>query len=211
MVVAHLLPVWGVWFDHWNASGVFLVYCLESYLIGIFQLLKMGICTWLGAPSQRTEEGPLPAPQTGQGIFLMAFFTLHYGLFMFVQTQLFLGVSGTPEQLGASGNMDLLIHLPQYLDRQSLLLLLVFSMGYLFYLIRDFLLSGQFRKLKASDLMFEPYGRVLVQQVTVILGGFFLALDLGAVFILMFAVIRIVIELMPQAFFRLVESAAQQG
>src|SRR5436190_4785929 len=41
LLVANLLPVVGVWFLHWSAQEVFVVYCLETIIIGIFALLKM--------------------------------------------------------------------------------------------------------------------------------------------------------------------------
>jgi hypothetical protein len=42
--------------------------------------------------------------------------------------------------------------------------------------------------------MFQPYGRIFVQQVTVILGSMFLSFGAGKVFILVFALIKIFFE-----------------
>ena len=41
LVAANLLPVIGVWFLNWSAQEVFLVYCLETIIIGGFTLIKM--------------------------------------------------------------------------------------------------------------------------------------------------------------------------
>ena len=41
LIIANLFPVYGVWFHQWNAKEVFLVYCLETIIIGFFALLKM--------------------------------------------------------------------------------------------------------------------------------------------------------------------------
>ena len=73
------VPVAGVWFWNWSPEEVFLVYCLETMIIGIFNLLKMGIVTatrktdiWYNGPS-RTKQS---------GLFFMLFFLVHYGIFV---------------------------------------------------------------------------------------------------------------------------------
>jgi hypothetical protein len=42
--------------------------------------------------------------------------------------------------------------------------------------------------------MFQPYGRIFIQQVTVIIGSMFLSFGAGKVFILIFAAIKIFFE-----------------
>jgi uncharacterized membrane protein len=42
--------------------------------------------------------------------------------------------------------------------------------------------------------MFQPYGRIFIQQVTVILGSMFLSFGAGKIFILVFALIKIFFE-----------------
>jgi Family of unknown function (DUF6498) len=44
-------------------------------------------------------------------------------------------------------------------------------------------------------LMFQPYGRIFVQQFTVIVGSMFLTFGAGKIFILVFAAIKIFFEL----------------
>ena len=41
LIAANIVPVYGVWFLNWSAGEVFLVYCLETIIIGFFTLLKM--------------------------------------------------------------------------------------------------------------------------------------------------------------------------
>jgi hypothetical protein len=43
-------------------------------------------------------------------------------------------------------------------------------------------------------LMFQPYGRIFVQQITVIVGSIFLSFGAGKIFILIFAAIKIFFE-----------------
>jgi hypothetical protein len=42
--------------------------------------------------------------------------------------------------------------------------------------------------------MFQPYGRIFIQQITVILGSTFLSFGAGKLFILVFAFIKIFFE-----------------
>ena len=41
LIIANLIPVIGVWFLNWSAKEVFIVYCLETIIIGFFTLLKL--------------------------------------------------------------------------------------------------------------------------------------------------------------------------
>ena len=41
LILANLIPVYGVWFEGWNAAHIFLVFCLETIIIGIFNVVKM--------------------------------------------------------------------------------------------------------------------------------------------------------------------------
>ena len=44
------------------------------------------------------------------------------------------------------------------------------------------------------QLMFQPYGRIFIQQFTVILGSMFLTFGAGKIFILVFAAVKIYFE-----------------
>ena len=44
-------------------------------------------------------------------------------------------------------------------------------------------------------LMFQPYGRIFIQQFTVLLGSIFLSLGGGKIFIMIFAFIKIIFEI----------------
>ena len=57
--------------------------------------------------------------------------------------------------------------------------------------------------------MFQPYGRIFIQQVTVILGSMFLSFGAGTVFILIFAAIKIFFEIFID--FNLITKKAAAG
>ena len=70
----------------------------------------------------------------------------------------------------------------------------VFTVSYGFRMTTDFILSGDYKTSSLGYLMFQPYGRIFIQQVTVILGSMFLSFGAGKIFILIFAAIKIFFE-----------------
>jgi hypothetical protein len=61
-------------------------------------------------------------------------------------------------------------------------------------MLQDFILSGEYKTISLSILMFQPYMRIFVQQFTVIIGSIFLAFGAGKIFILIFTLVMIVFE-----------------
>ena len=75
-------------------------------------------------------------------------------------------------------------------------MLLAFIIGYLAKSFIPFLLNGDYKKQPMMLIMFMPYGRIFVQQFTVILGSMFLSLGAGKVFILIFVLAKLAFELL---------------
>jgi hypothetical protein len=69
-----------------------------------------------------------------------------------------------------------------------------FVVSYLATDLFPFLARGQHRTVPMMLLMFQPYGRIFIQQVIVIIGSMFLALGADKGFILVFAVVKIIFE-----------------
>ena len=190
LIAVNLLPIAGVWAWDWNPKEVFLVYCLESIIIGIFTLFKMSIVS-LTRKKDTWYNGETKSKQPG--ILFMLFFLVHYGIFVGVQMGIFFGVSGI------SGNKNITVFnffykWPELINNEILLMLGAFVFCYGFKMIIDFVLSGQYRTIPMMTLMFQPYGRIFIQQITVIVGSMFLVLGAGKVFILVFAIVKIFFE-----------------
>lgn len=90
LILVNLVPLYGVWFLGWDANRIFLIYCLETILIGIFNVFKMLTILSTGNIKDKTtiEEYPIFF-----GIFMVVFFMFHFGFFIFVQTQIFFAIS----------------------------------------------------------------------------------------------------------------------
>jgi hypothetical protein len=190
LIAANLLPVAGVWLWNWSPNEVFMVYALETVIIGLFTLVKMGIVTTV----RKTDIWYNGASRTKQpGLFFMFFFLVHYGIFVAIQTGLFIEVSGIGRSLHR-GFFDFFLHWPQYLGNNAYYMLAGFLISYGFSMYWNFLRTRQYRTISMMQLMFQPYGRIFIQQFTVILGSMFLSFGAGKIFIFIFAAVKLFFE-----------------
>lgn len=190
LIIANLIPVYGVWFEGWNAAQIFLVFCLETVIIGLFNVVKMGCVTLFVRPTDiwSTQGG---ITRMG-GLFFIVFFIIHYGFFVFVQTQLFFGVSGIIKDNSLLGSYR---DIPRVLGAEGRLLLWIFIIYYTLHTLYSFFLSGEYKTISMSKLMFQPYGRIVIQQFVVIIGSMFLGLGLDTIFILVLVLVKMGFEL----------------
>ncbi len=191
IIIANLIPVYGVWFLGWNPVEAFTVYAMETLIVGILTVLKLIIATLYKGRDTWYNQA-----QTSQqsGIVFILFFIFHFGIFAAVQTTIFSQVAGiTPR---GSGPMHFFFHFWEYINQDIAWMLGGFVISYLARDLIPFLYREEYKKVSMMKLMFQPYGRVIIQQFTVILGSMFLSLGLGKVFILVFALVKIAFEVL---------------
>lgn len=205
LIIANLIPVFGVWFLNWSAKEVFLVYCLETIIIGCFTLLKLLITGLIVKKDTWQNQGAVSRQPFW---FFMLFFILHYGIFVSVQMGIFFSVSGIGDEHGITV-WNFFTKWPSLLTNEAYIMLGVFILSYGFRLTADFILTGDYKTSSLGYLMFQPYGRIFIQQVTVILGSMFLSFGAGKVFILIFAAIKIFFEVFID--FELIIKKAAKG
>ena len=192
LIAANLIPLWGVWFRGWDAKMIFVVYCLESVIVGLYNLLQMWLVTLVKKKDVCKKNG---TSNMLSGYFFMLFFLFHYGVFIFVQLKIFLSVLSLK---GLTDNVFMfLFHLPLYLPNYALWVLLYFTVTYGLVILKDFVFTGVYKTIEMSTLFFAPYGRIFVQQFVVIIGSFVLMFNKeGKIFILVFIVCKIFFELL---------------
>jgi hypothetical protein len=187
LIIGNLVPVYGAWFRNWDGKEIFLVYCLETVIIGLFTLVKLFIATasrktdWWQNNNSRIKV---------HGLFFIFFFLLHYGLFVTVQVSVFLGFTSVNSNVNPS-LLQLVFHPSLYLDRHAWLMLSVFVFCYGYENLFGFIMNNDYRAKPFMRIMFEPYMRIFVQQLTVLLGGFILAFGAGSTFIFVFVLVKI--------------------
>ena len=162
----------GIFFLGWGPASVLLAYFLETMVIGLIHIIKIFTVWKWGQKQERiaTERGLL------QGGGAILFFFVHYFFFVFVQS-VFLFSFMERRDADIVNAFDVWHNYLQVLKRpdvQQALMAIVFTNVIL--AIRHFFLPGKYRELTISQLFFQPYLRIFIQQFTVLLGGFFMLL-----------------------------------
>ena len=153
LVVANLVPVYGVLALGWKVAPIMVFYWTENLVVGFFNVQKM-----------RCAQGPLNAtgmtlngrPVTeGSRWALILFFILHYGLFTLVHGVFVFVLFGPGTRLGRELGLALLV--------------LAASHGYSYR--RNFIGSGEYQRASFARLFWQPYARIIVMHVTILAGG----------------------------------------
>lgn len=191
LIAANLFPVYGVWFLGWNATEAFIVYAMETMIAGIMTALKLGVATLARGKDDWYNAG---SSTKVSGLFFIVFFMLHFGLFAAVQTSIFSETAHINPP--GAGMFHFFFKWYTYINTETGYMLLAFIIGYLARSFIPFLLNGDYKTQPMAIIMFQPYGRIFIQQFTVILGSLFLGLNLGKGFILVFALAKIGFEML---------------
>lgn len=189
IIITNLIPVMGVWFLGWSATEVFIVYAMETLIMGILTIFKLLIAT-LARGKDQWYSGTHAAPVSG--LFFIAFFILHFGIFAAVQTTIFSQTAGIIPR--GKGFFYFFLHWWEFINKDIAYMLAAFVISYLVRDLIPFFQRKAYKTVPMMLLMFQPYGRVIVQQFTVILGSMFLTFGLGGGFILVFALVKIFAE-----------------
>ena len=189
MIAANLIPVFGVWLLGWSATDAFIVYALETLIAGLMTLLRLAIITLARGKDTWYNQG---SSTKVSGLFFMFFFVLHFGLFALVQTTIF---SQTTEIVPpGKGMFHFFFHWYEYINEDIAIMLAGITIVYIVKNIIPFIAKGEYKTAPMMYVMFQPYGRIFIQQFTVILGSMFLSFGFGKGFILVFAAAKIMFE-----------------
>jgi hypothetical protein len=156
LVLANVLPVAGVFLFHWEVFPLMFLFWSENVVIGILNVLRM-ICA---------------VPFKPGGLPLIPFFCVHYGMFTMVHgaiiTELFGG--GTKFGPGFSSFWGTYLDKIQENHLTWAILGIAVSRGISF--ATNYVASGEYRRAKIEELMWQPYGRVILLHIAVLGGGF---------------------------------------
>lgn len=191
LIGMNLVPLFGVLFRNWDPKQMFLIYCMESVILGLYAILRMMLVTFYKKHhAWDTTGGHIEV----SGWFYILFFILHYGLFLVVQLIIFGAVSGFAGE-GSFGMFTFILRIPNLLTDQSKLILYGFAFVYGAELIIRFITTEKYKHYSLGLLMFQPYGRIMLQQFVVILGSMFLTFGAGKIFMVVFVGIKILFML----------------
>jgi hypothetical protein len=168
LVSSNAIPVIGIAFFGWEPAYIIVLYWAESVIIGFFNILMMLTSGLFSTSNTFRPVGIF------MGIFLSAFFTVHYGLFMTIHalfiSVLFLHNTSGGLDSSASSFFANLFSFNEYLPA----LIFIFA-SHLYYFLAYFVRQKWYCHTEPQNLMGRPYIRVFIMQFTIIFGGFVMA------------------------------------
>jgi hypothetical protein len=194
LIAANAVPLFGVLFLGWDAFAIIALYWVENVIIGMVNVLKMITCNpdpaeiaeaWSksASPEQLQEmQKALKAFSSNADktkfahyaskLFFIPFFILHYGLFCMVHGAFILVLFG-PNSFGGSP-LDVVHGLLWDVARDRHLGWAVAGLAgsHLFSFFRNYLGNGEYRRTMLPMLMIQPYARVVVLHLAILLGAF---------------------------------------
>lgn len=166
LVLANLIPLAGVVFFGWQVFPIMFLFWFENVVVGGFNVLKMLLASG-------------PGSHPGVKLFLVPFFTVHYGIFTVVHGAFVFAMFGADGRGGGAGPFPNYDRVQDLVTQQHLgwaVLGLIVSHGFSF--LTNYVGSGAYRTAILPVVMMQPYGRVVVLHLA-ILGGGFLVMFLG--------------------------------
>lgn len=156
LIVANLIPLFGVWLAGWEIGQIMLLFWAESAIIGYYNLCKM----WKIGRWSLLFYGP--------------FFVGHYGAFMAVHLLFIYAFFGV--EIADDADVSRVQVLNDLQGLWPALLGLLISHGISYY--TNFVKTNKNMSRSMTSQMQEPYKRVIIMHMTIIFGGF-IALSMG--------------------------------
>ena len=159
LILLNAIPIYGVFQWGWKSFDLIFLYWLENLIIGAIMILRMVI-----RPYSHAVELAFP-------VFLVPFFTIHYGMFCFGHGTFIVSLFGQgmpPELVG----MDIPEIILPLIEARYLFWPL---MGLLAYQLLDWMRDVRERGLGSDgvkQLTIAPYRRIAVLHITIIASGF---------------------------------------
>ena len=182
LIAVNLLPLVGVLFFDWDLFSLMVLYWMETAMIGFFQLIKILVTS------------PILA------IFLIPFFTFHFGMFMYVHFIFLSSFFGPPWVKALRDSVPAILERLLFQEGFWIPALALFlSHGVSFFMhglnpstsavtparpvdpaVTNTLSPAQQKMVSLltrsagnmnKDLMAEPYKRVVIMHLTIIFGG----------------------------------------
>lgn len=163
LVLANLIPLFGVAFLGWSLLSMVFLYWLESAVIGFYTVVKLAkVSGWQGIP----------------------FFIVHFGVFMLAHLIFILAIFGPRQPASAFPPLDLLL---STLKEVALAFVSLFvSHGISFFY--NFLGNREFEDTDTEALMRAPYERIILMHATVFVSGWLSLMTRASIYGLVFMI-----------------------
>ncbi len=188
LVVFNLVPLAGVLWLRWDLLLILALYWVENGVVGVINILKI-LRAEGTAPATHWRENGRPISSMSHGA-VAGFFAMHYGLFwvvhgVFVFT-LIPAIASDPS-IRPDGTIPAPLTGPN-IDLGVLALGAIglsISHGVSFW--TNYIGRGEYRTLSPAQVMTQPYGRLVIMHLTILLGAvvsIFLGTPVGSLLVL---------------------------
>ena len=159
LIAANLLPLVGVLLWDWDVFLLLLLFWCENVIIGVFGIARLIVAT--------------DSDNAVEGLFLPAFFLVHYGGFMFGHFMLLFAMySSYAAGIGQSAEpADYYRMVIENLHWLAVVALFI-SHGWSF--VENYMGNREHENLRPGTAMALPYRRMMITHVALLVGGFFL-------------------------------------
>jgi hypothetical protein len=209
ILLVNLLILGMVIFMKPNRYIVIAAYFFETLVIGVYNVIKMLIITFFSPAAKETPEIlPEQKPKNGfssplkMNLFLIVFFIMHFSIFYFVQLGMLAGASSDLADPFPGSNSFIpnpFVFFRDALGKEGLYAMIPIIMMQLFALLYSFVYKGEYKVTNCVVQAVQPYGRIMLQQFVVLIGGFFIIIFRNtAVFSIILIVIKTFVDIYAQ-------------
>ncbi|MBI1224280.1 MAG: hypothetical protein GC192_03500 [Bacteroidetes bacterium] len=193
IVIFNAIPLFGILYLGWSAKLLILAYFLETIIAIVFHALRLWYVNyrWGNEPETKSRAAEIARMNKGQGMpasCLPLFMLVFFGFFCFVQLFVLGGFANEAFPEGIFTSM--------YQAAKGELAWVVLSFTFL-QTVRFFMevIRSEYAFTPSEALFFQPFRRILTQQLTVILGGFIILFAGANSYIIILVLVTIAIDL----------------
>ncbi len=161
VIGGNLIPFYGIYAWGWDIFSVFFLYWAENAIVGIYTLLMMLVVA--------AHRGILAVLFS---FFTMAFFCLHYGMFCLAHLAILTELFGKEHLLHQNFQPEDFLPFilsPHVQGFYIAALGIAIAQAFQCY---DKFIKHYINTQNAQELMWAPYGRIVVLHIAILLGGF---------------------------------------
>jgi len=179
LLLANVIPLIGVIFWNWSVFEIVLLYWSENLIIGAIHFVKMAI---VQTPKEIDGETVFISDIAGKA-FILPFFVVHYGIFCLVHGVFVFVLLGNKAGYGPIDAFQLLTVGHLCIAFWGLVLSHIISF------FANFIGKKFYKKGKKGASFEDPYGRIVVLHLAIVLGAFVTMTLNSPVFLLIILII----------------------
>ena len=159
LIAANLLPLIGVLLWEWDVFFLLLLFWCENVIIGVFGIARLIVA----GESENAVEG----------LFLPAFFLVHYGGFMFGHFMLLFALYSS-HAAGAGQAAEPADYYRMAIENLNWIAVVALFVSHGWSFIENYMGKREYENLRPGAAMALPYRRMMITHVALLVGGFFL-------------------------------------